>query len=288
MPSFTLESPHGLTSITDTCLPTSSPPLLLLHGASSSSKLFRPLLDSSYLTKTHRLITFCLPGHGCSSNAPSPEKTYSPRGYADLAVHILQHLRITEVVVLGWCLGGHVGIEMVALLKKAGIRLKGLMLVGVPPALGKGQVEQAFTYEDGGLGLSGQASWSAEQAESFARNSAARERDEFFEAFMLDDAKRADGRARMVLKNYFLGEGGHGPEGVDQRKVVEEEDVLVAVVNGAEEQFVNLDYLDGIRWKRLWRGECLRLEGLGHAPFWEDPERFEGLLGEFLEDCERE
>jgi len=72
---------------------------------------------------------------------------------------------------------------------------------------------------------------------------------------------------------------------VDQRKVVEETDVLVAVVNGTEEQFVNLDYLDGIRWKRLWKGECIRLEGLGHAPFWEDPERFEVLLVEFLKDC---
>ena len=174
---------------------------------------------------------------------------------------------------------------MVDLVKQAGIELRGLMLVGAPPALGREQVGQAFKFEDGGLGLGGQASWSEEQAEGFARKIAAGGREEYFEKFMLEDAMRADGRARMVLQNSLLGTEGRGPVGVDQRRVVEETDVLVAVVNGAEEQFVNLDYLDGIRWKRLWKGECIRLEGLRHAPFWEDPERFEALLVEFLKDC---
>ena len=90
-----------------------------------------------------------------------------------------------------------------------------------------------------------------------------------------------------------------GGEGVDQRAVVEGRyqsasagavavgeseggGVVVAVVNGAEEPFVDLDYLDQIKWARLWEGKCHRLPGLEHAPFWEDPDTFNPILERFL------
>jgi hypothetical protein len=74
--------------------------------------------------------------------------------------------------------------------------------------------------------------------------------------------------------------------GADQRGLVESEEVLVAVVNGGAEPFVNLDYLDTIKWKHLWKGKCLMSGGLGHAPFWEEPATFGPILVEFLWDCE--
>ena len=51
---------------------------------------------------------------------------------------------------------------------------------------------------------------------------------------------------------------------------------------------MNLDYLDRLSWGRLWEGKCNRLDGLGHAPFWEKPDQFEPILAKFLEDCEKE
>lgn len=100
---------------------------------------------------------------------------------------------------------------------------------------------------------------------------------------MFEDAKNTDGRARMVMGQAFV-----GGQGVDQRAIVESEDMLIAVVNGAEEQFVSLEYVDSIRWKKLWKGECVRLPGLHHAPFWEDPQGFEKVLVEFLKDAGKE
>jgi pimeloyl-ACP methyl ester carboxylesterase len=293
MPGFTLDTPHGLINITDTALKNSKPALLFLHGNSSSSAQFRHFFDSEALKSRWRLITFDLPGHGASTNAPDPQKSYWQRGYAELAVHILQHLNVERVVVFGWSLGGHIGIEMVPLLTETAksahrIELKGLMLVGTPPALGKEQVAQGFKFSDGRLGLAGKKNWTNEDTESFARNSAAAGREECFEEWILDDAKRTDGRARIIMGNSFVGTEEQGPVGVDQKTVVEETDVLVAVVNGAKEQYVNLDYLDGIKWKKLWKGKCMRLEGLKHAPFWEDPKGFETILVDFLEDCEKQ
>ena len=205
------------------------------------------------------------------------------RGYAELAVHILRHLNITRVVVLGWSLGGHVGIEMVPLLAAASppIAFAGLMLTGTPPALGKAQVAQGFKFGLSGLSLAGQRDWSADEAAAFARGSAAANREDLFEPWMLDDAKRTDGRARAIMSSRVT-----GGQGVDQRAVVEETaGVLIAVVNGADEPFVNLDYLDAIKWKNLWREKCLRLDGLQHAPFWEQPQQCERLLLEFMADC---
>jgi pimeloyl-ACP methyl ester carboxylesterase len=210
-------------------------------------------------------------------------------GYASLAIQILQHLSIEDVVVFGWSLGGHIGIEMLDLVnthdvlsEHKRIRIRGLMLTGTPPAHGKEQVEKAFPK---GLGLAGTRDWSDDVALEFSRGSAAAGKEELWEEWMYEDARTTDGRARVSMARQFLGEDEGG---VDQVRVVENTDVLVAVVNGAEEQFISLDWIDGIRWKKLWKGKCLRLKGLHHAPFWEDPATFEEVLVEFMKDTEKE
>jgi len=288
--SFTLSTPHGLISISSTSTDPDPglPTLLLLHGNSSSSKIWRHIQDSPRITSRWRVVAFDLPGHGASSNAPDPELSYSMRGYAELAVHILKHLGVGRVVVLGWSLGGHVGIEMLGLLREGsvggeggearGLEMKGLMIVGTPPALGREQVNRGFQFEDPHMGLPGRKDWTEEETVDFARTSAG----EPFEAWMADCARRTDGRARLLMFRKFA-EG----VGVDQRAVVEgERGVVVAVVNGGAEPYINLDYLDEIKWGNLWRGECVRMDGLKHAPFWERPGDFEKVLVEFLGDCE--
>jgi pimeloyl-ACP methyl ester carboxylesterase len=297
MSSFTLETEHGLISVTDTALKNDAPTLFLIHGNSSSSRIFRHIFDSSTITQRFRVVTFDLPGHGSSSKAPDPNKSYHQKGYAELAVQILQHLNIESVVILGWSLGGHIGIEVIELVKSPStytnckkIDLRGLLITGTPPALGREQIRQGFTManESSDLGFAGQRDWTDEETLAFSKNSAAAGIEKFWEPWMYEDAKNTDGRARMIMARNFVGSGEEEPIGVDQRKVVETEDVLIAVVNGAQEQFVNLDYLDRINWKRLWKGRCIRLEGLHHAPFWEDPEGFEKLLLDFCMECEKE
>jgi pimeloyl-ACP methyl ester carboxylesterase len=306
MPDFTLETDHGVICITDTGLKNDAPAILLIHGNSSSSKIFRHMFESPNLTSKYRLITFDLPGHGASSNAPNPGRSYTMSGYADLAVHILSHLNIRSVVVFGWSLGGHIALEMVDKLErlrradeggnkgaresgKGGIELKGLILTGTPPSLGLDQVVKAFKIPidikqgEGEENLMAKVHWTYEQAERIARSSAPGGHAQLFEQWMLDDAIRTDGRARMVMFDAFV-----GGRGVDQVGVVEGSEVSIAVINGSEEPFVDLEYVDGLEWGKLWKGECVKMEGLKHTPFWEDPVGFERLLLEFLGDCEKE
>jgi pimeloyl-ACP methyl ester carboxylesterase len=277
MASFTLESSHGLISVTDTAIKNDRPALLLIHGNSSSSKIFKHILSSPNVSSKYRIVTFDLPGHGASSNSQIPEESYSMRGYANLAVEVLQHLNIEKVVVFGWSLGGHTGIEMIPLLPPS--VLKGLLIVGTPPALGLEQTNRGFTFSDGHMSLAGTKELTEEDIRQFSRSTAG----EPFEQWMEDNVRRCDGKSRYLMWKKFA-EG----VGVDQRKVVEEWDGgLIGVVNGANEPFVNLDYLDELKWKRLWKGKTIRLPGQGHAPFWEKPAEFEEMLLEFLEDCEK-
>lgn len=203
--------------------------------------------------------------------------------YASLALHILTHLNIHSVAVFGWSLGGHIALEMLDQNSaRSGLHINGAVLTGTPPACGAAQCARGFKIPvlEAEENLMARESWSPEQAERIARGSAPAGRLELFEAWMLDDALRTDGRARRVMFDAFL-----GGRGADQVGVVKGREVLVAVINGGEEPFVDLEYLDGLEWGRLWRGECVRMGGLGHAPFWEDPEGFEELLLEFLGDC---
>jgi pimeloyl-ACP methyl ester carboxylesterase len=275
-----LDTPHGTIHILDTSLKNDAPTLLLLHGNSSSSKIFKHIFASPTLTSKHRVIAFDYPGHGSSSNAKEPEKSYSMRGYADLAIHILQHLQVTSVVVFGWSLGGHVAIEMIPLLSSpSSTQLKGIMIVGTPPANGLAQTDKGFTFTDGHMSMAAKQDFTESDIDAFSHSTAG----EPFEKWMEDDVRRCDGDSRYLMWKSFA-EG----TGVDQKGVVEkEENVLVGIVNGAKEPFVNLDYIDGLKVKKLWKEKSLRLEGLGHAPFWERPKEFEHLLVEFLEDSSK-
>ena len=67
--------------------------------------------------------------HGQSSDAPDPARSYTRPDLADAAVELHENLEVTEAVVLGWSLGGNIGIEMIP--RFSGMR--GLMIVGTPP-----------------------------------------------------------------------------------------------------------------------------------------------------------
>ena len=87
-------------------------PVLLIHGNSFCRGVFRNQMQGQ-IAKNHRLISFDLPRHGQSSNAVDPTRTYTRSGLAEATVELLDKLGVTEAIVFGWSLGGHIGIEMI-------------------------------------------------------------------------------------------------------------------------------------------------------------------------------
>ena len=203
------------------------------------------------------------------------------RGYAECAIEILDQLHVSSIVTLGWSLGGHISLEMQSLLqqhKPETIDINGIMLVGTPPSSGPDQTAMGFFKDPKSsvMPFSNQEILTELEATEFAHVATGSPR----EAWQRDSAIRTDGRARKTMFSSFR--AGHG---VDQVTVVKESSrTLYGVVNGAEDPFVNLDYLDNLTWGRLWKGKCIRIEGTGHAPFWEQPKEFELILRDFLVD----
>src|SRR5271156_6645546 len=103
-------------------------PILLLHVGGLCKEAFDRQLENS-LGAQYRMIAIDLPGHGASSDAFDPDRTYRIEGLADV-----ERLDIDDAVVVGASLGGWVGLQMIQTFPG----LVGLALTGTPlgdPAL---------------------------------------------------------------------------------------------------------------------------------------------------------
>jgi pimeloyl-ACP methyl ester carboxylesterase len=206
-----------------------------------------------------------------------PILSYNQPAYAEAAITVLNNQKVKEVVVLGWSLGGHIGIEMLARYTLPVI--KGLMIIGTPP-VPKGRVSLGFNFGED------PDAWKAAPA---ARDDVTPEELEAFAKVVVDDPYKdwmlaAVQRTHPIARRLMF-EGFARGDASDQVNVVEITKVPVAVINGANEPFVNLTYLKTINWSSLWTGQCIEMKGLEHAPFWGNPKEFQVLLNQFVKDC---
>ncbi len=262
-----LETSHGRIAIRESA--GEGMPLLMIHGNSSAGAIFAPQLEGE-IGRNWRIIAPDLPGHGQSGDALDPDRSYSMEGYADAMTEVLEKLGISEAVVFGWSLGGHIGIEMIS--RFPGMR--SLMITGTPP-VAREEVGQGFKSGPD-MALAGQEVFSARDVESYARSTCG----EPFEEGLLDIVARTDGRARRIMfEKFAAGTGGN------QRDIVAAATLPIAVVNGGDEPFVELDFVSKVRFGNLWEGKTHIIDGAGHAPFRETPAVFDAYLERFMRGC---
>ena len=260
-----VETSHGVIAVEMTN--GTGPDVVFIHGNSSSRRVFHSQFSSEVFAG-YRLICFDLPGHGESGDALDKARTYPLPGLAEASEELLDNLGVKAPILVGWSLGGHVAIEMVSHSYPAA----GLFIVGAPPV--GPVISEGFR---GNLlsGLASRGAMTAEDAARFAQNvfGAA------VEPFMEEAAARTDQEFRSTLFS-----GARLQEKSNQRDVVSSTDIWTAVVNGGDDQVVNLDYIDNVPFSRLWRNVCFRLPQAGHAPFLQQSAAFNKLLSEFLSD----
>jgi pimeloyl-ACP methyl ester carboxylesterase len=252
----------------------SGPAVLLIHGNSSSSLAFERQLDGE-IGLRHRLVALDLPGFGDSQPVIHPDVALGLQGWAQMVVKTAAALGLEDAVLVGWSLGGHVALEALAHLP----RCKGMLIFGTPPLAFPPDMDTAFLPN-------------AAMAAGFAAAPAAAEMRGYVEAFFAprtadipqffyDDMRRADGRARVAVAQ-SIRPGGY----TNEVEIVEHMSVPLAVVQGAQEQLVSLDYLRELQMPTLWRGEVQVIPSAGHAPQWEQSEVFNTQLTAFVEECE--
>ena len=245
-------------------------PVVLIHGNSSSKEVFRRQFEGP-LRAACRLIAFDLPGHGDSDNARDPKQAYTLPGYARVTAELLATLHIERAVLIGWSLGGHIGLEMLS----QGYDAAGLMIIGTPPVpRGIFGMLRGFRSQLDLL-LAAKARLNPREVERFAAVCLGPAADPLFRRMIT----RTDPRARPILgRSLMLGAGS------DQRRIAEQSTVPLAVVNGSEEPFARLDYLAALHYGNLWEGHCHVIDGVGHAPFLEAPAAFDAIARRFIDD----
>jgi|GEM_PF-195341 len=242
--------------------------VLMLHGNSSCKEVFN-FLGNRQISKAHRLIAIDLPGHGKSSDAVDPETTYSIPGYADFVHRFITELGVHEVAIVGWSLGGHIGIDMMNRFPE----VRGVMAIGSPPA-GLGEFAAAFPGTRFGH-LAAQEHWTEEDIKEYVA-----EKYGLFatsDPTILSAARRADGRARACVFNAFF-----NGIGTSQKWIVENTTVPLAVVCGERDSGIDIGYLNTIAYSTLWEGHVHVIPTAGHACFIDNPDHFNHILENFL------
>ena len=248
------------------------PPIVFLHGNSSSSRAFERQLDGD-LGKRRRLLAFDFMGFGDSGRADDP-KGYLLSGQARTLVAVAEALGYAEAVFAGWSLGGHILLEAAPDLPKA----KGFCIFGTPPIGFPPAMDKAF-LPNPAIGLAFTPELSREQAHDFT--------DTFFAPgfldiadFFVEDVLKADGRARAQVY-----------ASLDPALMRDEVEVCaaltqpLAILHGERERLINAAYFADLALPTLWRGAVQTIEGAGHAPQWEKAVTFNGLVEAFARDC---
>jgi len=242
-------------------------PIVLIHGNSSSSRIWTNQLDGP-LGRKYRLIAIDLPGHGDSGRAPNPEKDYSAPGYSACIAAVARQLGLEQAVFVGWSLGGHAILQAASVLPMAA----GLMIFGTPPI---SKTPDGFAGFKGLSPAGFAAAPSDEEIENWTELAFAPNFKEI-PPFFLDDFRKTDGAARAYL-------GASAQQGLfeDEVNIVRGLGIPLAIVHGADEQIVDLGYLQRLPAPTLWRKEVQSIAGAGHSTQWEQAQAFDQILDSF-------
>jgi pimeloyl-ACP methyl ester carboxylesterase len=242
-------------------------PILFMHGGSTSRAVFTKQFESR-LAEEHRLIAFDLPGHGASSDAYDPARTYIIPGLARTVLDLIAHLGLSDIILVGWSLGGQIALEVASRFDD----IRALVLSGTSPA--------GIRFDEGtkpptpGSVLS-KMLWTADDAAEFISTTF----DHLAVPLLRQAVVRTDTRFRHILAASL-----HERLTCNQREVVENSPFPIAVINGADDPTLDLDYFDSLAIPNLWARQCLRIRHAGHAPHWSAPDVFNQLLRGFAHD----
>lgn len=253
------------------------PSIVFLHGFTGSHLSWERQF-SGPLADEFRLIAIDLRGHGASDKPLEPENYTNSVLWAEDLVAVIRAKNLEQPVLVGWSYGGKMICDYLRVFGEEAI--SGLVFVGAVPKAGTEEAK-AFLGSEllevfGGV-LAADVQTSIASTRVFLRLLTAQpmSRDEF--EFALSSAMMVPPEVRLALYSREF----------DNDDVLASISVPTLVVQGTADRMVRLSAAEHI--VQTVRGAVLHTyEGVGHAPHFEDPERFNSDLAEFVRSALRD
>lgn len=238
--------------------------VIFIHGNSHSLKTFEHQFSDRNLNK-YRLIALDLPGHGDSSRS----NDYTIPAFAELLSSFIKEKALSNYILVGHSLGGHIAIESIDVSTP-----KGILLFGTPP------VKEVF-----------------EPAKCFKANE---------ELGLLFKEALAEDEVLRVIKTFYHSPVDTSIDVIDiksvdpvfKRKLVEScgknilknEFVLlknftgiISIFHGAHDCYLQKEYLAELDLP-LWKNQLIEFDS-GHNIHKELPEKFNLELNDFAQEA---
>ncbi len=248
-----------------------SPVIVCIHGNSLSKEFFMPLFESKVL-KRYGMLAYDLPGHGGSARPAVPEETYSMSGYAKHLETLVENIGITEMVFLGFSMGGHLALEAAG--QNLADAVKGICTIGSPPIRSFKDFGPAFLPLPEGASLSKEHISDNERAvivDHISREEAVKT--VFSEAIMSSDPDS---------RKYFFPDVIAGNVH-NEHDFLESTDIPFLYVFGENERMVNLDYLETERVVKLLGSRLKIIKDTEHLPSFTGEDSFLKEFSSFME-----
>lgn len=248
-----------------------APALLLIHGWSQSCLSWDRQLP---LARTHRLILPDLRGHGQSDKPADPAAYDTPRPWADDIDAILTQLGATRPLLVGWSMGGLVALDYLS--RHGGDRVAGLALVGCGITTGRHVPEAARQERAADSAITAQGMYGDDLGDNLDATLA------FLRACFHQQPDAGD-LARMMGFNMLVPPAIRAAARLrhaDHRQTAAEFTKPVLLLNGAHDRAARPAMIDEAQagFADVTR---ITFDGCGHAPFWEEPARFNRDLARF-------
>lgn len=238
-------------------------PILLLHGYTDSWRSFEPLLRR--LPRGLRAVAPTQRGHG---DAGRPAEGYGQRDFAADALALMDALGIGRALVVGHSMGSQVAMRLA---QDHPDRVLGLVLIGAFASLGRNAAVREF-WDGAVRHLTDPVDRGF--VEDFQRSTLARPvPPEFFETVVRESLKLPARVWRAVLRD--LMEAGNEP---DAAGIAAPTLLLWGDGDGFCPREEQERLASGIAGARL-----VALEGTGHAPQWEEPDRVAAEIAAFAD-----
>jgi non-heme chloroperoxidase len=242
-------------------------PVVLIHGVSMSRRFFER--NVAALAERFRVINVDLRGHG---ESPAHEGGHTVAQYARDVRHLLDGLGLHDAVLVGWSMGSLVAWDLIRQFGTGG--LAGHVVVSQGPSDLKrpdwelGAFSLAELYE---LLAAAQADYLGVMSE--------------FVSTMLCDEPSTTGLDLLVRETQRIGANAGTCILLDQslqdyRDVIGSYRLPTLLTWGRDEKLVPV--ASGEWLAERIPGELVLFERSGHCPMWEEPERWNAVVGDWI------